>query len=167
VDDYNHGEYFRATEKLLTLFSENHNSSPGFLMKTESMILIAKAYANMGDLEPARAWCEKAIATEKLNPEIYYLLSTILQSDRKIDEALKALKQSIYLDPEFVMAHFTLGMLQLQKNMASEGGKSLQNALILLKMKDPDDIPAFSEGMTAGWLIETLKSMQINEIHES
>ena len=163
VDDYNHGDYFRATEKLLTLFSENHSNPPGFLMKTESMILLAKSYANMGQLAPAREWCEKAIDTEKLNPEIYYLLSTILQSDRKIDEALKALKQSIYLDPEFIMAHFTLGMLQLQKDMAPEGRKSLQNALALLNMRDPEDIPPFSEGMTTGRLIETLKSMQINE----
>ena len=163
MDDYNHGDYFRATEKLLTLFSENHSNPPGFLMKTESMILLAKSYANMGQLAPAREWCEKAIDTEKLNPEIYYLLSTILQSDRKMDEALKALKQSIYLDPEFIMAHFTLGMLQLQKDMAPEGRKSLQNALALLNMRDPEDIPPFSEGMTAGRLIETLKSMQINE----
>jgi chemotaxis protein methyltransferase CheR len=166
LEDYNHGEYSRAVEKLLTLFSENHSPSPGFLMKTESMILLAKAYANIGELKPARTWCEKAITTEKLNPEIYYLLSTILQSDRKIDEAVKALKQAIYLDPEFIMAHFTLGMLQLQKNMPAEGRKSLQNALRLLKLKDPDDILLFSEGMTAGRLIETLKSMQIKESHE-
>lgn len=161
LKDYNRGDYAHSVQKLLTIVSKNQNSHNGFLMKTEAMILLAKSYANINELESARTWCEKAIATEKLNPETYYLLSTIFQSDNKINDAVKSLKQSIYLDAEFIMAHFTLGMLQLQKNMPEESRKSMQNALSLLKTKDPDEILPYSEGMTANRLAETIKSMKI------
>jgi chemotaxis protein methyltransferase CheR len=126
------------------------------------MILLAKSYANIGELESARIWCEKAIDTEKLNPEIYYFLSTIFQSAGNIDDSIKSLKQSIYLDPEFIMAHFTLGMMLRQKKMPVESRKSMQNALSLLAHKDAEEILPFSDGMTARRLIETIKSMKIN-----
>ena len=159
---YSRGDYSQSVKKLLEIVSATQNTHNAFLMKTEAMILLAKSYANIGELGPARIWCENAITTEKLNPEIYYLLSTIFQSAGKIDEAVKSLKQSIYLDPEFVIAHFTLGMLQLQKNMPNESGKSMQNAVSLLRVKDPDEILPFSEGMTAGRLLETIQSMKID-----
>jgi chemotaxis protein methyltransferase CheR len=162
LNDYNRGAYAQSMERLLRIVSQGANNNNSFLMKTESMILLAKSYANIGELEQARNWCEKAIASEKLNPEIYYLLSTIFQSSGDIDESVRSLKQSIYLDPEFIMAHFTLGMLLLQKKMHAESRKSMQNALSLLKLTDADEIPPFSEGMSAGRLIETIKSMKIN-----
>ncbi len=160
--DYNLRDYSQSVKKLLVILSKEQNGSNAFLMKTESMVLLAKAYANIGELEQARTWCEKAIGTEKLNPEIYYLLSTIFQSAGDIEAAVKSLKQSIYLDPEFIMAHFTLGMLLRQKQMPGESKKSMQNALSILELKDADETLPFSEGMAAGRLIETIKSMKIN-----
>lgn len=162
LNDYNRGDYTESVKKLLAVLSDSQNNHSAFLMKTDAMVLLAKSYANIGELEPARLWCEQAIASEKLNPEIYYLLSTIFHSAGLIDNAIKSLKQSIYLDSEFIMAHFTLGLLLLQMNMPLESKKSMQNALTLLKVKDPDEILPFSEGMTAGRLIETIKSMKIN-----
>ncbi len=162
LNDYNQGEYAQSMKKLLSIVSKGASNNNSFLMKTESMILLAKSYANIGELEQARNWCEKAIESEKLNPEIYYLLSTIFQSAGDIDDSVKSLKQSIYLDHEFIMAHFTLGMLLLQKKMPAESRKSMQNALSLLELADADEILPFSEGMSAGRLIETIKSMKIN-----
>jgi chemotaxis protein methyltransferase CheR len=161
VKDYDRGDYSQAINRLLGIMSENQSHSNAFLMKTESMILLAKAYANIGDLVHAGAWCEKAIETEKLNPEIYYLLATLSHSAGERDASVKSLKQSIYLDPEFIMAHFTLGMLLVQEGMKTEGRKSMQNALALLELKDAEEIPPCSEGITAGRLIETIKSMKI------
>jgi chemotaxis protein methyltransferase CheR len=162
LNDYNRGEYSESVKKLLAIVSHGQNNNNAFLMKTESLLLLAKSYANIGELENARHWCEKAIESEKLNPTIYYLLSTIFQSAGDIDNSLKSLKQSIYLDPDFIMAHFTTGMLLHQKNMPAESRKSMQNALSLLELTDTDEILPFSEGMTAGRLIETIKSMNIH-----
>ena len=161
VMDYDRGDYDQAINRLLTILSENQSRDNAFLMNTESMILLAKAYANIGELVHARAWCEKAIETEKLNPEIYYLLATLLNSAGERDASVKSLRQSIYLDPEFIMAHFTMGMMLLQKGRTAESRKSMQNALTLLGLKDTEEIPPCSEEITVGRLIETIKSMKI------
>jgi chemotaxis protein methyltransferase CheR len=162
LNDYDRGAYSHSVKKLLDIVSQGQNNNNTFLMKTESMILLAKSYANIGDLDQAKIWCEKAIESEKLNPEIYYLLSTIFQSAGNIDDSVKSLKQSIYLNPEFIMAHFTLGMLLFQKRMPTESKKSMRNALLLLELTDADEILPYSEGMTAGRLAETIKSMKIS-----
>ncbi|MCD6584358.1 MAG: hypothetical protein J7K96_01220 [Desulfobacteraceae bacterium] len=162
VTDYKRGDYLQSVKKLLTIVSKGQNNNNSFLMKTESMILLSKAYANIGELDQAKTWCEKAIDTEKLNPELYFLLSTIFQSAGNVDASMKSLKQSIYLDPDFIMAHFTLGMLLLQKNRPVESRKSMNNALSLLEQKDTEEILPYSEGIAAGRLIETIKSMKTN-----
>jgi chemotaxis protein methyltransferase CheR len=162
VNDYNRGDYLQSVKKLLTLVSKGQNSNNSFLMKTESMILLAKSYANINELEQAETWCKKAIDTEKLNPGLYYLLSTIFQSAENIDASMKSLKQSIYLDPDFIMAHFTLGMLLLQKNMPVKSRKSMHNALSLLEQTDTEEILPYSEGIAAGRLIETIKAINAN-----
>jgi len=162
LNDYNQGDYLQSVKMLLKIASKEQSNNNSFLMKTESMILLAKSYANIGELEQAKTWCEKAINTEKLNPEIYYLLSTIFQSAGDIDASVKTLRQSIYLDPEFIMSHFTLGMLLLQKDMPTESRKSMQNALSLLELTDTEEILPYSEGLAAGRLIETIKSMKIS-----
>jgi chemotaxis protein methyltransferase CheR len=159
LSDYNTGDYKKSVEKLTSILPEGRNDTGSFLMRAESMILMARSYANLGELVPAKTWCEKALDFEKLNPELYYLLSTIHQSADDIAAAIKSLKQAIYLDPEFIMAHFMMGMLMQQQNMPIESAKSMNSALSLLRLKNPDDEVPFSESMTASRLIETIKSM--------
>jgi len=163
LSDYNTGDYKKSVEKLTSILSEGRNSSGSFLMQAEGMILMARSYANLGDLVPAKTWCERALDFEKLNPELYYLLSTIHQSADDIAAAIKSLKQAIYLDPEFIMAHFMMGMLMQQQNMPLESAKNMNSALSLLRLKNPDDEVPCSESMTASRLIETIKSMTARE----
>ncbi len=158
VRDYESGAYAQTIEKLSNLLSEEINNN-AFLMKTDSMILLSKSHANLGAVEKARYWCEKAIDSEKLNPEIYYLLSTILQASGDIKASIRSLKQALYLDPDFIMAHFTMGLLLQQENKLYESHKSMTNALSLLELKDPDEVLTFSDGMTVGLLIDTISGI--------
>ena len=158
VRDYKGGAYTQTVEKLSNLLSDRINNN-AFLMKTDSMILLSKSYANLGKVEKARYWCEKAINSEKLNPEIYYLQSTILQAAGDIKASIRSLKQALYLDPEFIMAHFTLGLLLQQENKLYESQKSMANALSLLEVKDLDEVLTFSDGMTVGLLISTISGI--------
>lgn len=158
VKDYEKGDYTQTVTGLSSILSEKI-SNRSFLIKTDSMVLQARSYANMGKVDKARYWCEKAIDSEKLNPKIYYLLSTIFQAAGNINDSIRTLKQALYLDPEFIMAHFTLGLLLQQENKLHESKKSITNALALLKTKDPDEILTYSDGMTAGLLIDTIVGM--------
>ena len=76
----------------------------------ENKILI-RLLADQGHLEEALSICNKAIASYKLAPGLYFLRASILQEMDKGGEAIKSLKQAIYIDPEYIMGHFTLGNL--------------------------------------------------------
>ena len=69
---------------------------------------------------------------------------------------MASLKQAIYLDQAFVMAHFALGTLTLQNGKHGEAGKHLANALSLLGDCPTDDQVPGAEGMTTGRLAEII-----------
>ncbi len=157
---YEKGRY-RVTMRILAPVLTDRSARPSqFLMLTESMALMARCHANLGELEDAEYWCKSAIAKEKLNPAHHYLLATIYQEAGRMAEAVRAAKQSLYLDPELIMGHFTLGVLMQQSDRKTEAGKHFKNALALLTPMDKDEPVPLSEGMTAGRLKQTVELMR-------
>ena len=156
---YKKGCYEESAEKLTRLLSNRKNSNGAFLLDPESMALLAKSLANLGKLDEAKKWSEKAANTEKLNPGHHYLLATIFQEQGRLPESIKSLKHALYLDPGFVLAYFALGNLTRQRGNVDESRKHYRNVLSLLLSMDHEEILPYSEGMTAGKLMETVKSM--------
>jgi len=71
---------------------------------------MARSCANQAG--SARRWMvRKAIAADKLNPAHHYLSATIFQEQGRHEIAIQALMRALYLDPDFVLAHFALGNL--------------------------------------------------------
>jgi chemotaxis protein methyltransferase CheR len=116
------------------------------------------ALANQGELIKAYAACEQAIATDKLNPGLNYLSAIILQEMNREDEATAALKRTLYLDPNFVLAHFALGTLAQRLGKKDSARKNFKNALTILSSYDPDDILPEADGLTAGRLKEIIRA---------
>ena len=108
--------------------------------------------ADLGELSEALAVCEKAIAGDRLDPELHYLQATILQELNREDEAFSSLKRTLYLDPGFILAHFIMGNLALRRGEAETGKRCLENALDLLNDRGDEEILPESEGLTAGRL---------------
>jgi chemotaxis protein methyltransferase CheR len=123
---------------------------------------MAQAQANRGKIALALEWVEKAIAVDKLNAELYYLRATILQEQGEIPKAMASLKQAIYLDQSFVMAHFALGMLTLPIGKPDEADRHLENALSLLGACPADDPVPGAEGMTTARLAEIITSTRVS-----
>ena len=146
---YEQGYYDQVVEHVVRF-------SPG-QKAPELMALLARAYANQGQLREALAWCDQAIAADKLDPSLHYLRATILQEQDLIDEAMASLTRAVYLDPSFVLAYFALGNLALRQEKLSEAAKSLDNALSLLNAHRSEDILPESEGITAGRLREVIQ----------
>jgi len=157
--DYAQGAYRQAVQKLESLATDDSSRDGALLLRTQSLTLLTRCYANLGELENAEAACSKAIEREKLNPELYYLLATIHQAANQTEAAIRALKQTLYLDPEFIMALFQLGCLMKQKGRAEESRKGFSNAAELLQSKAPDDILPYSDGLSAGRMLEMIRSM--------
>ena len=148
---YQLGRYGDAAETITLWLSENPKDS-------NAMNMMARLYANQGQLTQALEWCEKALAADKLNTGCHYLRAMILQEDAATEEATVSLKRTLYLDPQFVMAHYSLGNLALRQGKAKEAEKHLDNALSLLRLYRPEDIVPESEGITAGRLMEIIAS---------
>lgn len=152
---YEQGHYREASQKLEDFFSKGHISSS----HTDGMIILAKSYGNQHKYASAEQWCKKAIEYKKTDRYYYYLLSTILQEENKIDEAITSLKKAIYLDENFIIPYFLLGSLYLKQGKTKEAEKQFKNTLSMLDNLKEDAILYDSDGMTAGRLKEIVKIM--------
>jgi chemotaxis protein methyltransferase CheR len=146
------GRYAEAEEKLTALLGQEPAA-------TNAVALLARVYANQGKLAEALAWCEKAVAIDKLNPGHHYLRATVLQEQCILDEAIKSFKRALYLDDHFVLAHFALGNLARNSGKYREADKHLENALQLLREHGAAEVLPDSDGITAGRLAEVIASM--------
>ena len=122
--------------------------------------LLTRAYANQGKLDDALTWQRKAIELNKLNPGNHYLNATVLQAMGRIAEAAESLKRALYLDPDYVLAHFALGTLTRQQEKFKESERYFKNAASLLSGLDQETILPESEGMSAGKLREMILSIE-------
>jgi chemotaxis protein methyltransferase CheR len=112
--------------------------------------------ANQGKLSEALTACERAIAAGKLDPDLHYLHAMILQEQSLETEAKAAFDRAVYLDPAFVLAHFSLGNLAQRQGHAAAAQKSFKHALLLLSAFGPDDILPQAEGLSAGRLSQII-----------
>jgi chemotaxis protein methyltransferase CheR len=122
------------------------------------MVVLARASANQGRLSDALAWCEKAVAADRLNPVCHYLRSVILLECGAIREAVKCLRQTLYLDRRFVLAHVGLGTHARREGRFQESTKHFENALSLLRTYRPEDFVPEAEGMTVKRMEEILQA---------
>ncbi len=153
---YQQGRYGEATVQATTLLSNQQN-------KVQAMNLIARIHANQGDLAGARQWCLQAIDADRLNPAGHYLMAVVLLEQGQTDGSIQELKSTLYLDPSFVLAYFTLGNLYRQQGRHKEAGKNFENALLLLDARPPEEILPEAESMTAGRLAEIIHTMRDQE----
>ena len=120
----------------------------------------ARRLANEGRLGEALIVCDQAIKAEKVVASHYYLRGAILQEQDAMDEAITALRQALYLDHSFVVAHFALGNSMLRQGRNSDARRCFANARSLLENYAPEAELPESDGITAGRLLEILASMQ-------
>jgi chemotaxis protein methyltransferase CheR len=149
---YKEGRYADAEEQLRPFLSSHTENA------ANPLALLARAYANHGKINDALASCDRAIELDKLNPTLHYLRAIILQEQDQIEHAAAALKNAIYLDPDFVLAHFTLGAMTFHQGRFSESQKYFRNALQILKQYASDEIVPESEGISARRLMEIIES---------
>ena len=154
---YRKGFYSEAEERLKVLMSNGSSSQ-------EMLVLFTKILANQGKLEDAFHWCEKAVSAEKFNPHLHYLLAVILAEQKKGEEAKASLKKALYLDPDFVLAHFALANLSLRRGKIAEARKHFGNTTEILSKYKPDEILPESEGITAERLSEMIGAVRLQEI---
>ena len=121
--------------------------------------LLARIYANLGELSAARTWAECAIGADRTDAASHYLRAMILEELNLITDAFVSLQRTLYLAPGFVLAHFALGNLTLRQDKRAEAMRHFNNALDFLKNYDDDAVLPHSDGMVAGRLREMIRSI--------
>jgi chemotaxis protein methyltransferase CheR len=116
----------------------------------QSISQVVRMLANKGNLTDALALCDRAIADDLLNPGLHYLGAIILLELSREGDADAFLKRALHLDPDFVMAHFTLGNLALRRGDRIMARKCFDSVLELLGTYRQDALLPDCEGLTAG-----------------
>ena len=149
---YEEGCYGEAADTLLAWFDEHQPD-------TQAFSLIARSLANQGKLRDALTWCDRWIAADKLDAAGHYLRAVVLLEHGQQDDARESLQRALYLEPNFVLAHFALGSLARSRDKHDQADKHFANTLDLLGRLQPHDVLPESEGLTAGRLTETITAM--------
>jgi len=149
---YDQGSYAAAAVKAREILAAGQ-------CNVDVLELLAKSYANLGKLAEARQCCEDAIKADKLRAHNHYLLSIILEELGERDEAVAALKRTLYIEQDFVLAHFALGNMNRQAGKKKEAARNFGNALRVLERREPGEVLGDAEGLTAGRLAEIIRVM--------
>ncbi len=118
----------------------------------DELLLLARRQADAGQLEPARATVEQALAAAKLDASAHHLHAVILEELGRDPEARGALQRAVYLAPDFVLAHHALGQLARRQGREAEADRHFGNALALLARLPADAVLPQADGLTAGHL---------------
>ncbi len=155
LDLLRNGKTDQALAKLHEKIGQNAEFVPAYYT-------LGRAYANKGNREQARQWCERAIAKDRLRPEPYYVLSLLHVDQGQSDLALDMLKKALYLNREFAMAHYQLAQLYAKARDRELARKSLLNVQRLLQGRPASELVPEGDGMLVGRLLE-LVSAQLAE----
>jgi chemotaxis protein methyltransferase CheR len=117
-----------------------------------------RALANQGRLADALALCTKTIAAGKFDAGLHYLHAMILQEMNQDGEATASLRRALYLNPDFVPAHFAMGNLALRLGDRRTGKRSMENVQTLLAERREEDILTEFEGLTVGRFREIVRA---------
>ena len=126
----------------------------------QACALLAKAYADLGNLREAEHWCKKTIEADRLNIDAYYILALIFQHQGDPDKALENMKKVVYIDRNDILGHYSLANLYHGRMQIPQALKSLDNARRLLESRIDDDVIPRSDGMTAGRLKQAVLQQQ-------
>ncbi len=121
-----------------------------------SKIFAIRLLANQGYLAEALTLCNEAIESEKLVSVFYFVRASIHQEMDRSCEAIDSLKRAIYIDPDYVMGHFTLGNLFNQQGNTRNAKRHFKNVLDLLDKCTNDDSPPESEGLSVKYIREII-----------
>ncbi|KPA19632.1 chemotaxis protein methyltransferase CheR [Candidatus Magnetomorum sp. HK-1] len=121
--------------------------------------LLARVHANSGDLENAKKACINAIKNDPLIEEAYYIKGLINEEDGQLAEAIADYKKTLYLDPDFVLAHYHLSTVYQQIQDDTQADRHKNQAIRILSQRQPDDTVPGADELTAGQLLTLLKEM--------
>ena len=126
-------------------------------------LLRARIHADCGNLGKAVEWAEKAIATDRTNPDAYWLLASVHLEQGHITDAEDALTKVLYLKPDFILAHYLSGLINLQLSRKKQALRQLLNCKHLAEVLPRESMVPQGDGLSVAVLLN-LVSSAINQL---
>lgn len=117
----------------------------------------ATALANKGELDEALNCCQKALEINKTDEAIYFTEGLIFLELKSYTKAELSFRKCLFLNWNFVLGHFQLGLLLLKQDKKDEGLRFLRNALLIVNQKDEKESVLGVSNMKYGELATILK----------
>lgn len=138
---YQKHDYEQAFKHLTTYLKDHPKDST-------AQLLLARIHASRGNLTEAEAICSEVLKHDKLNVHCLYLYGLIKQEQSLYQDAIDAMKKIIFLEPNFVLAHYNLACLCKLIGKVKEAQKHFANTLELVKSQPEDTQIPLSDGLT-------------------
>ena len=153
-------EYKSVIDSLESLLEREADA---FACNEESLeamfILMIKSQIYMGNIQRAEYWAKIALKKTVLNHELYFLYAAALYRVAAYEEAISLLKKTLYLEPDFIAAHYLLLHTYQRTNREAEFYKALA---ILKKLLEPLEVNVtidMFEKITTGTLKKIIHSL--------
>ncbi len=121
--------------------------------------MIALLLANAGKLDEAEAQVQDLLEVNSLHLEGIYLLAMICRVRGEGEREIAQLKKTVFLDKEFVLGHFQMGVYYLRKGNGRLARRSLQNVLNLLDGREDSAVLDGVEGLSVGRLRGSIEAL--------
>jgi chemotaxis protein methyltransferase CheR len=117
----------------------------------------ARRLADSGELPEALKLADEGIRQDNANAQLHYLRALILRELGRADECIAGLRRVIYLEPDFVPAHFSLGEIAAAGRSVKQARRHFGTAMSLLEKMPPEAVVEHAGSLTAGRLRELIQ----------
>ena len=149
------------TRQLLTAKTAAPASGPS----PNTELLHLRQLADRGEIGTALKLCQQLLVANRMDPVCHFYYGLLLDQVAPHERAEEALRRAIYLDRDFALAHYYLGLVQLKQNLEADAIRSFRNVVRLLDQNPPDELVPNSDGLAVGELQE-LAHMHIETLNE-
>jgi len=120
-------------------------------------IEVLRQLADRGDWQGASEYSQRLLTQDRLNPAIHFYQALIFENLGIVDQPERSLRQAIYLDRSFALAHYHLGLTLKLNGQMLAAARSFQNVLKVLAETPDHAILTAGPGLTATDLKELAK----------
>jgi len=120
------------------------------------MLTFAKQAADQERWDEALKWLAQVEDLDRLNPQLHYLRALVQLHQNQRDNALLSLRQAIYCDPNFALAHYTLAEMYQQRGELKDAARHLRLTQKAIASLPPNHRLSFSDDLTVEMLHELL-----------
>jgi chemotaxis protein methyltransferase CheR len=141
-------ERFKEAEKLFDQLLQREPQNPRALIGKGLLL------ANQGAYSDARLLCARAVKEDDLLPEAYLLRGLILDMEGLEKRALVEYQKVLWLEPDFVMAHYLSAKVHGNLKDKEKRRRSLRNTIRSLEQYNEQGNVPFSGGLSRSVFLE-------------